>query len=132
MDMPTCPHSILGVRPLYIKDALPEPPMGIYPQESVAKSNEAGDVQNPIGSQIMQLQLVGVQQTPNKGMNRKGKPAREERLETYPFIRRRSRNLLTPWNPHCTFRHQAIVHQRAQIHGPKGGTLPSANHLGRL
>src|SRR3954464_10594987 len=124
MDMPTCPHSILGVRPLYIKDALPEPPMGIYPQESVAKSNEAGDVQNPIGSQIMQLQLVGVQQTPNKGMNRKGKPAREERLETYSFICRWSGNLLVPRNPHRTLRHQAIGYQRAQIRDPKGGPLP--------
>src|ERR1041385_6206896 len=109
------PHNILGVRPIYTKEALPEPPMGMDPQEGLTKGNKVGNVQNPIGSQIMQLKPVGIQQTANKRVNRKGKPTREESLKAHPLIRRRSRNRLIPWNPHGIPRHQAISNQRAEI-----------------
>src|ERR1041385_9380026 len=54
------PYSVLRVRPLYTKEVLPEPPMGIDPQESLTMGNKASNVQNPIGSQIVQLKPIGV------------------------------------------------------------------------
>src|SRR3954462_829766 len=38
------PHGVLGIRPLYIKEAPPEPRMGINPQEDLTKGNEASDM----------------------------------------------------------------------------------------
>src|SRR4051812_13511374 len=72
------PHGISRVRPLYVKKVFPEPPMGIDPQEALTKSDKAGNGQHPIGSQIMQLQLIGVKQTPDKRMNWKGQAMRKE------------------------------------------------------
>src|SRR4051812_47251696 len=126
------PHGILRVRPLYVKEAFPEPPMGIDPQEALTMSDKADNVQNPIGRQIMQLQLVGIQQAPDERMNRKRKPTRKEALKAYPFIRLWRRNFFIPWNPSRALRHQTIVHQHAQIYNPEDGPLPSTSHPRRV
>src|SRR3954467_436845 len=85
-------HVVLTVRPFYIKKAPPKSPMGVNPQEGLAKSDETRNVQNPIGSQIMQLEPIGIQQAPNERMQRKSKPTVEESLEAYPLVRRRRWN----------------------------------------
>src|ERR1041385_2946460 len=89
-------HGVLRVHPFYIKKAPPKSPMGVNPQEGLAKSDETRNVQNPIGSQIMQLEPIGIQQAPNKRMQRKSKPAVEKTLEASPLARRRRRNRLIP------------------------------------
>src|SRR4051812_5446516 len=82
-------HDVFTVRPFYIKNASPKSPMGINPQESLTKGDKTRNVQNPIGSKVMQLEPIGIQQAPNERMQRKSKPTVEESLEAYPLIRRR-------------------------------------------
>src|SRR3954462_7218660 len=87
-------HDVLRVRPFYTKKAPPKSHMGVNPQEGLTKSDETRNVQNPIGSQIMQLEPIGIQQAPNERMQRKSNPTVEENLEAYPLIRRRCWNRL--------------------------------------
>src|ERR1041385_471605 len=126
------PYNVLRIHPLYTKEVLPEPPMGIDPQESLTKGNKSSNVQNPIGSQIVQLKPIGVQQTTNKRVNRKSKLAREERLKAHPLMCRGSGNRFIPRNLHGISSHQAISNQRAEICNPKSRALPLARHLGRF
>src|SRR3954463_9479413 len=72
-------HGILRVRPFYTKKAPPESPMGVNPQESLTKSDETRNVQTPVGSHVVQLEPIGIQQATNERMQRKSKPAVEER-----------------------------------------------------
>src|ERR1041385_3755007 len=87
-------HGVLAVRPFNIKKTSPKSPMGINPQESLTKSDETRNVQNPIGSKVMQLEPIRIQQPPNERMQRKGKPTMEESLEAYSLVRRRCRSRL--------------------------------------
>src|ERR1041385_790372 len=87
-------HGVLTFRPFYIKKTSPKSPMGINPQEGLTKSDETRNVQNPIESKVMQLEPIGIQQAPNKRMQRKSKTTVEESLEAYPLVRRRCRNRL--------------------------------------
>src|SRR3954467_3079767 len=82
-------HGVLRVHIFYTKKAPPKSPMGVNPQEGFTKSDEARNVQNPVGSQVMQLEPIGIQQAMNERMPRKSKPAVEESLKAYPFVRRR-------------------------------------------
>src|SRR3954466_16225200 len=90
-------HGVLRFRPFYTKKAPPKSPMGVNPQESFAKSDETRNVQNPVGSQVMQLKPIRIQQAPDKWMQRKSKPSVEESLEAYPLVRRQRRNRLFSW-----------------------------------
>src|ERR1041385_2732205 len=125
-------HGVLRVRPFYTKKAPPKSPMGVNPQEGLTKSDETRNVQNPVGSQVMQLEPIGVQQAPNERMQRKSKPVVEESLEAYPLIRRRRRNRLITRETHISLHHHAVSNQRIQVPGPERGTLPLAGHPGRL
>ena len=87
-------HSVLRIRPFHTKKAPPEPPMGVNTQEGLAQSDETGNVQNPVGGQVVQLETIGVQQATNKRVQWKSKSAREESLEAYLLVRCRSRNWL--------------------------------------
>src|SRR4051812_13432171 len=64
-------HGILRISPLHTKETPPEPPMRINTQERLTQGDKAGNVQNPVRGQIMQLDTVGVQQAPHKRMQRK-------------------------------------------------------------
>src|ERR1041385_7434803 len=125
-------HGVLRVHPFYIKKAPPKPPMGVNPQEGLAKSDETRNVQTPIGSQVMQLEPIRIQQAPNKRMQRKSKPTMEESLEAYPHVRRRRWNRLITRKTNIARHHHTISNQRIQISSPERGPLPLAGHLGRL
>src|ERR1041385_3504641 len=125
-------HDVLTVRPFYIKKASPKSPMGINPQEGLTKSDETRNVQNPIGSKVMQLEPIGIQQAPNERMQQKSKTTVEESLEAYPLVRRWCRNRLIARKTGIARHHHAISNQRIQIFSPERGPLPLAGHLGRL
>src|ERR1041385_5422678 len=112
-------HGVLIVRPFYIKKASPKSPMGINPQEGLTKSDETRNVQNPIGSQIIQLEPIGIQQAPNERMQRKSKPTVEESLEAYPLVRHQRRNRLITGKTDIAHHHHAISDQRIQISSPE-------------
>ena len=46
--------------------------MRVYPKETLAQDDEAGDVKNSIGGEVVQLHAIGVHQTTNKFVNREG------------------------------------------------------------
>ena len=46
--------------PLHHEDGLPEPLVGLNAQEALAQHKEAGETQNSIGSQIMDLNPIHV------------------------------------------------------------------------
>src|ERR1041385_1708770 len=106
--------------------------MGVNPQEGLTKSDETRNVKNSVGSQVMQLESIGIQQAANERMQRKSKPAVEESLEAYPLVRRRRRNRLITRETHITLHHHAVSNQRIQIPGPERGPLPLAGHPGRI
>src|ERR1041385_2883413 len=125
-------HGVLRVRPFYIKKTPPKSPMGVNPQEDLAKSDETRNVQNPIGSQVMQLETIGIKQAPNGRMQRKSKPTVEESMEASPLVRRRRWNRLITRKTDIARHHHAISNQRIQISSPERRPLPLAGHLGRL
>src|ERR1041385_3533899 len=125
-------HGVLRVRPFYTKKAPLKSAMEVNPQEGLTKSDETRNVQNPVGSQVMQLEPIGIQQAANERMQRKSKPAVEESLEAYPIVRRQGRNRLITRETHISLHHHAVSNQRIQIPGPERRPLPLAEHLGRL
>src|ERR1041385_1352966 len=125
-------HDVLTVRPFYIKKASPKSPMGINPQEGLTKSNETRNVQNPIGSKVMQLEPIGIQQAPNERMQWKSKSTVEESLEAYPLVRRRRWSRLIARKTGIARHHHAISNQHIQIFSPERRPLPLAGHLGRF
>jgi hypothetical protein len=60
--------------PLEEEQLLPEAPVGVDSQEALAKHHECGDLHNAVGSEVMQLQPVGVQQAPDEGVKGEGEP----------------------------------------------------------
>src|ERR1041385_8975445 len=117
-------HGVLRVRPFYIKKAPPKSPMGINPQESLTKSDETRNVQNPIGSKVMQLEPIGMQQAPNERMQRKSKPTVEESLKAYPLVRRRRWSELIAKKTGIARHHHSISNQRIQIFSTECRPLP--------
>src|SRR3954470_3429058 len=85
-------HDVLRVRPFYTKKAPPKSPVRVNPKKGLTKSDETRNVQDPVGSQVMQLEPIGIQKATNERMQRKGKSAMEESLKAYPLVRRRSGN----------------------------------------
>ena len=49
-----------------------QPPVWGYPEEALAESDEAGDVENDIWWQIMDLRTVNTEQAAKEGMNWEG------------------------------------------------------------
>src|ERR1041385_2042657 len=125
-------HGVLTVRPFNTKKTSPKSPMGINPQESLTKSDETRNVQNPIGSKVMQLEPIRIQQPSNERMQRKSKPTVEEVREAYPLVRRRRWNRLIARKTGIARHQHAISNQRIQIFSPERRPLPLAGHLGRL
>src|ERR1041385_5639752 len=86
-------HGVLTVRPFNTKKTSPKSPMGINPQESLTKSDETRNVQNPIGSKVMQLEPIRIQQPPERkdaaeGQTHDGrKPGSIPTLPLHPFVR---------------------------------------------
>ena len=76
--------------------------MGIDPQETLAQGNKRHHMLNPIGSKMLQLHLVIIQQPPKKSMRGYDKSPLMEDSKRYdvPFEQRR-RLLLTGQQPLC-------------------------------
>src|SRR3954468_18565905 len=106
--------------------------MGINAQESLAQSDETGNVQNPVGGQVVQLETIGVQQATNKRVQWKSKLAGEESLEAYTLLWGRGRDPFIPRQARFTLHHHAVSNQCIQIYGIKSRLLPATRHLGRL
>src|ERR1044071_1920082 len=101
-------HGVLRVCPFYIKKVPPKSPMGANPQEGLARSDETRNVQNPMGSQVMQREPIGIQQAPNERVQRKSKPTVEESLEAYSLVRRRRWSRLIARKTGIARHHHAI------------------------
>ena len=93
--------------------------MRVNTQESLTQSDEAGNVQNPVWGQVMQLDTVGVQQATHERMQWKSKPVGGKGLQAYPLVWCRGRDWFIPWQACFTFHHNAVSNQRSQISGIK-------------
>jgi hypothetical protein len=60
--------------PLEEEQLLPEALVGVDSQKALTKHHECSDLYNAVGCEVVQLQPVGVQQAPDKGVKGKGEP----------------------------------------------------------
>jgi hypothetical protein len=65
-----------------------EHPVGFDPKEALTEHDETRDVENSIGIQIMELNLVSKEKTPEERMRGKRKPSKEKSEQNYPEARR--------------------------------------------
>ena len=59
---PEAANGVHSARPgvaLHVEDVLPQAPVRVYAQEALAKNDEARDVQNGVGSEVMELNAIG-------------------------------------------------------------------------
>jgi hypothetical protein len=66
----------------------PERPMGLDPQKTLAECDEARDVQNGVGIQIVELSPISKKKTSKERMQGKREPPEEECKEKYSESRR--------------------------------------------
>ena len=62
------PHSL----PLHEEDPLPQAPVRVHAEEALAECDEAGDVEDPVGGEMVNLYPVRVQEATEKIMDREG------------------------------------------------------------
>jgi hypothetical protein len=66
------------------KNPAPECPVGLDPQKTLAEYDEARDVQNGVGIQIVKLNPVSKKGTSEERMRGKREPPEKECKEKYP------------------------------------------------
>jgi hypothetical protein len=66
------------------KDSTPKRPMGLDPQKTLTERDETRNVQNRVGIQIMELNLIRKKKTAKKRVRRKRKSPEEEGEKDYP------------------------------------------------
>ena len=59
--------------------------MGVDAEETFAESNEDRDVEDGVGSQLVQLNPVNKEESPKELMNRQGEAAKEKISKNYPI-----------------------------------------------
>jgi hypothetical protein len=70
------------------EDSMPERPVGFDSKEALIEHDETRDVDNSIGIQIMELNPVSKEETPEERMRGKRKPSKEKSEKNYPEARR--------------------------------------------
>jgi hypothetical protein len=83
-----------------IEDAFPQDPIGVDAEEAFTKCDENGDMEDGIGSQLVQLNPVNKKESPKELMNRHGEAVKEEISENYPKSFGRIGGCFVPRNTH--------------------------------
>jgi hypothetical protein len=76
------------------EDSAPERPVGLDPQEAFTQRDEARNVKNRVGIQIMELNPIHEKKPMKEDMWGKREPPQQESHENYPESRRRPGNNL--------------------------------------
>ena len=76
----------------YLKNALPESPVGVNSKKTLAENDEARDVLDKIWEKIIDLDSIHIQKCTEKGVKRKRKISREVIRENNTFIWPRMRH----------------------------------------
>lgn len=77
--------------------------MGVDTEETFAKSDDNGDMEDGIGSRLLQLNPVNENESPKKLMNMHGEAANEEISENYPISFGRIGGRFVPGSLHLLF-----------------------------
>jgi hypothetical protein len=77
--------------------------MGVDAEETFTKSDENGDMDDGIGSQLVQLNLVNEKESPKELMNMHGEAAKEESSENYQISFGRIGGRFIPGSLHLLF-----------------------------
>jgi hypothetical protein len=70
------------------EDSTPERPVGFDSKEALTEHDETRDVENSVGIQIMELNPIRKEETPEERMRGKRKPLKEKSEKNYPEARR--------------------------------------------
>jgi hypothetical protein len=68
--------------------SMPSSPVGLDSKEAFTEHDETRNVENSVGIQIMDLNPVRKEETPEESMRRKQKPSKEKIKKNYPEARR--------------------------------------------
>jgi hypothetical protein len=67
-----------------VEDSTLECPVGLDSKEALIERDETRNVENSVGIQIMELNPVSKEETPEERMRRKRKPSKEKSEKNYP------------------------------------------------
>jgi hypothetical protein len=98
---------IFGVVAPEIKDVFPKALVRLDSQETLAKSDKDRNVENGVGGQLVQLNLIDKKQTTKKFVDRDRKAADEEVNECYSEVDRRMWSTLISRKEHNLLVEQA-------------------------
>jgi hypothetical protein len=70
------------------ENSTPERPVGFDPEEALTEHDETRNVENSVGIQIVELNLVSKEKTSEERMRGKLNPSKEKSEKDYPEARR--------------------------------------------
>ena len=117
---------------LHVEDPLSQPPVRVNAEEALAQDDEAADVKDGVGREVVELDAVRVHQPPDEFVNRKGEsPVHEvDEADALAVAGMRGHLIAGRLRRHLLQRRQdTVAAQRLQLALGHGRPLPVAANL---